>query len=50
MGMTASEIEAAVETKKREFRAPREHAPTEDEIAAHEAFLATLTEPLWKRA
>lgn len=33
----------------REHRAPRAHAPSEDELAAHEAFLAQIKEPLWKR-
>ncbi len=28
-------------------RPPRPHAPTADEIAAHEAFVATLKSPLW---
>jgi DNA polymerase-3 subunit epsilon len=50
MGVTASEIEVAFETRLREFRAPREHLPTEEEIAAHEEFLALIKEPLWKRA
>lgn len=29
-------------------RDPREHAPTQEEIARHEAFLDTLKEPLWR--
>lgn len=39
-----------IEARKREFRAPRPHAPSEDELKAHEAFLGLLKEPLWKRA
>ena len=30
-------------------RPPRPHAPTDDELAAHEAFVATLENPLWLR-
>jgi DNA polymerase-3 subunit epsilon len=32
-----------------EVRPPRPHAPTEDELAAHAAFLSTLTDPIWNR-
>jgi DNA polymerase-3 subunit epsilon len=42
--------ETTVEIGQRERRAPRAHMPTEDEIKAHEAFLAQIKEPLWKRA
>ncbi|MDE2028962.1 MAG: DNA polymerase III subunit epsilon [Alphaproteobacteria bacterium] len=41
---------AEVKERAREFRSPRAHAPSKEEIAAHEAFLATLQEALWKRA
>jgi len=34
----------------REHRDPRPHAASDDECAAHEAFLAKLKNPLWKRA
>lgn len=50
MDAVAATAEAVAETRAREFRQPREHAPTEEEIEAHEAFLALITEPLWKRA
>jgi DNA polymerase-3 subunit epsilon len=30
-----------------EARAPRPHAPTAEELAAHEAFVSTLFQPLW---
>ncbi len=30
-----------------EARPPRPHAPSADELAAHEAFVATLSDPLW---
>ena len=29
------------------IRPPRPHAPTADELAAHVAFLAKLSDPLW---
>jgi len=38
------------EIRQREFRAARAHAPSEEELRAHELFLATLKDPLWKRA
>ena len=34
--------------QERPVRPPRPHAPTEAELAAHEAFLDTLTQPLWR--
>ena len=30
-------------------RPPRHHAPSEDELAAHAAFLATISDPIWNR-
>ena len=39
-----------VQQRLREHRAPRPHGASAEEIAAHEAFLLTLKEPLWKRA
>ena len=36
--------------RTREFRAPRAHAPSEDELHAHEAFLAQIKEPIWTSA
>jgi DNA polymerase-3 subunit epsilon len=46
---------AAVETargpaRRREFRAPRPHAPSADELARHAAFMATIEAPLWGAA
>ncbi|HEX8623601.1 MAG TPA: DNA polymerase III subunit epsilon [Allosphingosinicella sp.] len=32
-----------------EVRPPRAHAPTEEELQAHAAFLSTLTDPIWHR-
>lgn len=53
MGQNAAVAAQATETaeqRPREFRAARPHAPTDDELAAHEAFLGKLKEPIWKRA
>lgn len=48
-GSQSVETVAAVTVIRRErpFRAPRPHAASAEERAAHEAFLATLKEPLW---
>jgi DNA polymerase-3 subunit epsilon len=40
--------EAAVVAAVRITRPPRPHAPTAAELAAHEAMLALLTQPLWR--
>ncbi|PSJ41579.1 DNA polymerase III subunit epsilon [Allosphingosinicella deserti] len=32
-----------------QVRPPRPHAPTEEELAAHSAFLATISDPIWAR-
>ncbi|MGH7038509.1 MAG: DNA polymerase III subunit epsilon, partial [Stellaceae bacterium] len=40
--------ETAVVAASRERRAPRPHAPTDAERAAHEEMLALLTAPLWR--
>lgn len=37
------------EIRTREFRAARVHLPSEEETAAHEAFLADIRDALWKR-
>ncbi|MDR3425768.1 MAG: DNA polymerase III subunit epsilon [Alphaproteobacteria bacterium] len=47
-GATAAEEE--YKFSAREHRAPREHAASAEELAAHEAFLGQLKDPLWKRA
>jgi len=31
----------------RDFRPPRPHAPSEEEVAAHQAFVAKLKNPIW---
>ncbi|PEQ12141.1 DNA polymerase III subunit epsilon [Novosphingobium sp. PC22D] len=38
---------AAVAPRNRPFRAPRPHAASEQELARHAAFVATLDAPLW---
>jgi len=43
-------LDGAGPGRAREHRAPRAHMASDDELAAHEAFLALLKEPLWKRA
>jgi DNA polymerase-3 subunit epsilon len=45
-----TETLAAEVVHTREHRLPRPHAPSEEELHAHEAFLAQISEPLWKRA
>lgn len=40
--------ETAAAAARRERRAPRPHAPTADESAAHEAMLALIARPLWR--
>lgn len=37
-------------TATRIYRAPRQHAPSPAELAAHEAFVGKLAEPLWRKA
>ncbi len=34
--------------RRREARPPRHFAPSADELAAHAAFVATLTDPIWE--
>ena len=43
-------VVSASATRSRVFRAPREHQPSPAELAAHEAFVESLTEPLWRKA
>jgi DNA polymerase-3 subunit epsilon len=47
---TTAGVEIVVEQRQREYRAPRPHAPSEEERIAHEAFLMQIKEALWKRA
>jgi DNA polymerase-3 subunit epsilon len=43
--ITAQPVVVAV--REREYRAPRPHAASEAELAAHAAFLETVSAPLW---
>jgi DNA polymerase-3 subunit epsilon len=36
--------------RERKYREPRPHAPTEEELAAHEAMVVKLTGAIWKEA
>jgi DNA polymerase III subunit epsilon len=46
--ITTATIEE-IQTNTREHRAARAHVASDEEIAAHEAFLTQLKDPLWKR-
>ena len=51
MGSATTQTSVEVVSERtREFRTPRPHAPTDEELHAHEAFLKLIKEPLWKRA
>jgi DNA polymerase III subunit epsilon len=39
----------SIKTTTHEFRAPRTHAPTEEEKGAHQEFLAQIENPMWNR-
>ena len=45
----AAPVEERGEAKAAAIRPPRKHAPSPEEAEAHEAFIATLEEPLWRR-
>ncbi|HEX5181910.1 MAG TPA: DNA polymerase III subunit epsilon [Allosphingosinicella sp.] len=47
VAVMATETEVA--TIVAEVRPPRPHAPTEEELAAHARFLATIEDPIWNR-
>ncbi len=46
--VVADRRRSAAVQQPRLARPPRPHAPTPEELAAHEAFLGQLTDPLWK--
>jgi len=50
--MSAETISVSEQTEQRarEHRVARPHAPTEDELAAHENFLQQIKDPMWKHA
>ncbi len=41
---------AEIEAVRGPMRLPRPHAPTQEELAAHQAMLAAITQPLWLAA
>ena len=52
--LAASEAQITIEVssfrpRRREFRAPRPHAASAEELARHKAFLESLDSPLWAR-
>jgi DNA polymerase III subunit epsilon len=47
-GLNFAAPEAAVVSAIRIARAPRPHAPSAEELTAHEAMLALITSPLWR--
>ncbi len=49
IGAAEITLESLVESRTREHRPPRPHAPSTEESVAHETFLASLKDPLWKR-
>jgi DNA polymerase-3 subunit epsilon len=50
IAIASAQSDEILQMRAREHRAPRAHTASEAELAAHEEFLATLKEPLWKRA
>jgi len=46
---STSAVVEETESRPRTFRAPRPHSVPPDELAAHEAFLAQIKDPLWRR-
>jgi DNA polymerase-3 subunit epsilon len=54
LGLTAgavvtAEVAAVSLTVKREFRAPRPHSASAEELVRHKEFLETLESPVWQR-
>ncbi len=50
MGLAESAAAEVVLATAKERKAPRLHVASDEEMAAHEAFLSLLKAPLWKRA
>ena len=47
----ANEAQAAIlVSRERPYREPRPHAPSEEELVRHAAFVATLVDPIWVSA
>lgn len=49
LGLEPTKEEADKTAVVREYRAPRPHAPSEEELARHRVFLAQIKDPLWQR-
>ncbi len=56
LSLAAEAVEASVHEAAADLapiavtiRPPRPHAPSEEELAAHAAFLATIADPIWNR-
>ena len=56
LSLAAEAVEASVDEAAADLapitvtiRPPRPHAPSEEELAAHAAFLATIADPIWNR-
>lgn len=49
LDLAAERAETARAAAGRAFRPPRAHAPSAAEVAAHEAFVAQLADPIWTR-
>lgn len=47
--LVAEQTVTEIVRSERIYRAPRPHAPLPEELAAHEAFIAKLKDPLWTR-
>ncbi|RIK94847.1 MAG: DNA polymerase III subunit epsilon [Proteobacteria bacterium] len=49
LALSAEALTASVARAERRYRAPRPHAPDDDELAAHAAFVAQIPEAIWRR-
>ena len=48
LGLAGSDMTSEADMiVSRTHRTPRPHAPTEDELAAHQALLAKIKDPVW---
>ncbi|AHC73256.1 DNA polymerase III, epsilon subunit [Candidatus Endolissoclinum faulkneri L5] len=47
---TTSSISEIIEKTNFVYRSPRPHTPSSDEIAAHDAFLQKIKNPIWKNS
>lgn len=49
LALSAEVRAASIARAERRYRAPRPHAPDDDELAAHAAFVAQIPEAIWRR-